>query len=135
LGRGNLPLKFVLLLLKPRGFLLLRLKLLLKRLQLLLALAYRALGLCQFTQQLIAVFPLLVQGQPHDRGQIFPAIDLIGRDFRLNGPLGALVGYLVDINGGKGQQAHQQEIADDNQDAPVHNGAASGCVGTGTPVS
>jgi hypothetical protein len=33
-------------------------------------------------------------------------------------------GHLVDINGGKGQQADQQEIANDDEDASVHAGVA-----------
>ena len=52
-------------------------------------------------------------------------VSLVGRKVRLDLPGSALVGHLVDVHGGKRQQADQQEIADDDQDRAVHDGVAN----------
>ena len=67
----------------------------------------------------------MVEHEAHHRGQIFPAFgDLVGGDFDPHLAMRAVVRYLVDIDGGKRQQADQQEVADDDQDRAVHDGVA-----------
>ena len=120
-------------LLQSRGFLFFGLQLLLERLRLLLTLAQQGLLFAgrfsrfgQFAQQLVPAFSFFIQRQPQHGGQILRGVHLVGGDFHVHSGLRPLLPHLVDVHGGEGQQTHQQEVADDDQDAAVH-GACLAC--------
>ena len=81
-------------------------------------------GFGQFAHELLVALALLVEGQAHDGGEILPAIDLIGGQVEIGLPGALLVRNLIDINGRKGQQAHQEEVTNDNEYAAVQEGKA-----------
>src|SRR5215471_748272 len=68
---------------------------------------------------------LLVQRQPHHRGEIFARIGgLVSRKLKFEGTLSGAVGNLVNIDGRECQQAYQQEVTDYNQNGTIHVGVA-----------
>ena len=67
-------------------------------------------------------------------------LGLIGGHLHLELGWGALVHDFVNIDGGKGEHAHQQEIANDDEDAAIHGvvakaRAAAGATGSGEMAS
>ena len=114
LGRGVLLLEIRLFLLQFFGLLV----------GLLLLQPRRLAGLGQFRLQLFAVLLLLAQRLLHDRREILRVVvPRFGQDVHLDGRRGAfiLAGHLAEVRRER-QQAQQQEVANDNEDAAVHDG-------------
>ena len=147
LGRGILLLEVGLLLLQPRGFLLLGLKLLSPGSKLLLTGLKLLLlpGQClaapgQLAEQQFPAFLLVAQRQAHDGREVLAGLGLIGGHLHLELGWGALVHDFVNVDGGEGEHAHQQEIANDDEDAAIHGvvakaRAAAGATGSGEMAS
>ena len=93
-------------------------------LQLLLLLPGVLADLGQFRLQLFAVLLLLAERLFHHLREVLPAGVLrLGQGIHLDGRRGALViaSHLAEVRRER-QQAQQQEVADDNENAAVHDG-------------
>ena len=104
-----------------RGVLLLKVGLFLLQLFLLLPGGFADPG--QLRLQLFAVLLLLAERLLHDRRKIFPAgVPRLGQDIHLDGRRRAFVlaGHLAEVRRER-QQAQQQKVADDNENAAVHD--------------
>src|ERR1051325_1261369 len=61
-------------------------------------------------------------------------IDLICDNINLDVARRAFIDRLIDVHGRERQQADEEEIANDDENAPIHNGAARARAGSGASV-
>jgi hypothetical protein len=115
-------------LLQALRFLVAGFELLLESLDLLVALVDGLAGLGKFVLQLVAVASLVFEREAHRGVEVIASrrrhlIRAHGR--HVHGPGDAVIRDVVNVHRGESQEAYQEEVADDDEDAAVHTVAAT----------
>ncbi len=80
--------------------------------------------LSQLAEQDGAVFLLVGEGQAHGFAEVLFGGGLVGDGIHLQADGAAGMRDFVDVHGGESQEAHQQEIANNDEDRAVHGSVA-----------